>query len=166
MMAPLQLIDFHSDILAYKRLEAEPWPEDVDEGIALSFELEARHDEERDAQQLTLTIGYNDEDRIPDEVAPYIVHKGRISITGWLRWIDEEMAARDDARELLFTNGFSMLYGVARVRVADLTEGASTDRLFLPSVNFLPMVRDWLSQSEVESEDKSSEDESEPARSE
>jgi hypothetical protein len=165
-MAPLQLIDFHSDILAYKRLEAEPWPDDVDEGIALSFELEARHDEDRNAQQLTLTIGYNDEDRIPDEAAPYIAHRGRISITGWLRWIDEEIAARDNARELLFTNGFSMLYSVARVRVADLTEGASTERLLLPSVNFLPMVRDWLSQSEVESEDESSEDEPELAQSE
>lgn len=159
-MAPLQLIDFRSDTLAHERLESEPWPDDVDRGIALSFELEAKHDEERDAQQLSLTVSYN-EDRIPDEVAPYIAHKGRIRITGWLRWVDDEVADRDDASELLFTNGFSMLYGVARVRIADLTEGVSTERLLLPSVNFLPMVRDWLSQSETESKD-----ESEPAQSE
>jgi preprotein translocase subunit SecB len=73
-------------------------------------------------------------------------------VTGQLYWADEEVAAREDARRLLLTNGLSMLYGIARVRVADITDDGDEDRLVLPSVNFLPVAEDWLSEDEEEGE--------------
>lgn len=148
MIAPLQLIDFRTTTLAYERLEAEPLPEDVEMGAALTFEIEATADEEREAQRIDLTVSYNQPDDVPDEVAPHIQHRGRLRATGWIRWVDSDFAARDDARQLLLTNGLSMLYGVARVRVADLTDDASSNRLILPSANFHGLVMDWVAEDE------------------
>jgi hypothetical protein len=150
MIAPLQLIDFHTATLAYERLEAEPLPDDMEMGAALAFEIEAVADEEREAQRIELTLGYNQPDDVPEDVAPHIQHRGRLRVTGWIRWIDKDVAARDDARQLLLTNGLAMLYGVARVRVADLTDDASSDRLILPSANFHSLVMDWMAKEEKE----------------
>ena len=155
MIAPLQLHDFETQTLAYERIEAEPPPEDADVGVGLGFEIDAEVDEERDAQRIDLLVSYNEED-IPEDVEPYIKHRGRLRITGWLHWFDEEFAEREDAERLLLTNGLTMLYGIARVRIADLTEGDG--QLILPSVSFLPIVEDWL-----EEEKRSSDEESEPA---
>jgi preprotein translocase subunit SecB len=71
------------------------------------------------------------------------MHRGELRVTGWLTWISEEVATRDDARRLLLVNGLSMLFGIARVRVADLTAG-SDRRLVLPSISFKPIVEDFL----------------------
>ena len=150
-MAPLQLIDFQSEILAYERLDAEASPEDSEGGTALTFQMEATYDEDEDAQHLVLTIGYNNEE-VPDEVEPYIEHRGQVRVEGWLRWVDEDFAERDDARSLLLTNGLTMLYGIARVRVADLTDTEEGDRLVLPSVSFRPLVEDWLEEMEEQSD--------------
>lgn len=141
MIAPLQLADFETTALAYERLDAEPPPEETDLGVALGFEIEAGVDEERDLQRIRLLVSYNEED-VPEDVEPYLKHRGRLRVTGWLQWVDEETADRDDAERLLLTNGLTMLYGIARVRVADLTNG--DDQLLLPSVSFLPIVDDWL----------------------
>lgn len=159
MIAPLQLDDFETQVLAYERVEAESPPEDVDVGVAFGFEIDAEVDEERGNQRIRLLVSYNEED-VPDDVEPYIKHRGRLQVTGWLHWIDEEFADREDAERLLLTNGLTMLYGIARVRVADLTDESRTDgedRLILPSVSFLPIVEDWLEEEQV------SEDESESA---
>ena len=149
MIAPLQLVDFETTALAYERLDAEPPPEDLDLGVGLGFEIEAEVDEERDAQRIRLLVSYNEED-VPEDVKPYLKHRGRLRVTGWLQWIDEETADRDDAERLLLTNGLTMLYGIARVRVADLTDGDG--RLLLPSVSFLPIVDDWLEEEEPSGE--------------
>ena len=149
MIAPLQLFDFETTTLAYERLDAEPPPEEADLGVALGFEIEAGVDEERDLQRIRLLVSYNEED-VPEDVEPYLKHRGRLRVTGWLQWVDEETADRDDAERLLLTNGLTMLYGVARVRVADLTAG--DDRLLLPSVSFLPIVDGWLEEEESSDE--------------
>jgi len=154
MIAPLQLLDYRTTTLAYERLDAEPPPDDVDLGVALEFEIDATYDDENEVQRLALTVGYNEKE-VPDEVAPYISHQGRIRVTGWLQWIDDEVSNRDDARDLMLTNGLTMLYGIARVRVADLTEGGDRDRLLLPSVAFQPIVRDWLQEDEDSADDAS-----------
>ena len=148
--APLQLADFEAATLAYERLEAEPPPDDADLGVGLSFEIDAEFDEEQETQRIELHVRYNDEDEVPEEVAPYIAHRGHVRVTGWLHWIDEEFAAREDAQRLLLTNGLSMLYGIARVRVADLTADGRDRRLVLPSVNFQPAVEEWLVEAEDE----------------
>jgi preprotein translocase subunit SecB len=62
------------------------------------------------------------------------------------------LAERDEAMRLLLVNGLAMLFGVARVHVAQLTEGYMTDRIVLPSINFQPLVDNWM-QEEPESED-------------
>jgi len=147
MIAPLQLLDYRTTMLAYERLDAKSPPDDVDLGVALEFEIDATYEDEKDVQRLALTIGYN-QTQIPDEVAPYIAHRGQVRVTGSLRWIDDEVASRDDARDLMLTNGLTMLYGIARVRVADLTEGGERERLLLPSIAFQPIVKDWLQDDE------------------
>jgi preprotein translocase subunit SecB len=60
------------------------------------------------------------------------------------------METRDDAPELLLTNGLAMLYGVARVHIAQLTDGPSADRLLVPSISFQPMVEEWMNRDAEE----------------
>jgi preprotein translocase subunit SecB len=146
--APLQLRDYRTTTISYERLDAETPPDDVDLGVGLSFGVDAEFDDEEEVQLIELDVRYNEEDRVPEEAAPYIVHRGHVRVTGQFYWADEEVAARDDARRLLLTNGLSMLYGIARVRVADVTADGKEARLVLPSINFLPIAEDWLSEGE------------------
>lgn len=148
--APLQLADFEAATLAYERLEAAPPPDDVEMGVGLSIEMDATFEEDRDVQRLQLDVRYNNEEDVPEDATPYIAHRGHVRVTGWLHWASEEVAARDDAERLLLTNGLSMLYGIARVRVADLTADGRDRRLVLPSVNFQPAVQQWLEESDDE----------------
>jgi len=143
MIAPLQLLDYRSELQAYERLDAEPVPEDVDMGIGLGVELNTEFDDDREALCVRLTIDFNPESEIPEEIRPYVMHRGRFQVTGWLTWIDESIASRDDARRLLLVNGLSMLFGIARVHIADLTSG-SDRRLVLPSISFKPIVEAFL----------------------
>jgi preprotein translocase subunit SecB len=152
MIAPLQLHNYSTTTLSYERLEAETPPEDVELGIGLSFGVDAEFDDEEEVQHIALNVRYNQDEEVPEDLAPYIVHRGHVRVTGQLYWADEEVAAREDARRLLLTNGLSMLYGIARVRVADITDDGDEDRLVLPSVNFLPVAEDWLSEDEEEGE--------------
>jgi preprotein translocase subunit SecB len=143
MIAPLQLLDFESELQAYERLVAEPVPDDIDMGIGLGVEFNMEFDDDREALCVRLTVQFNAEEEIPDDIRPYVMHRGKIHVTGWLTWISEDFAARDDARRLLLVNGLSMLFGIARVRVADLTAG-SDRRLVIPSISFKPIVEDFL----------------------
>ena len=151
--SPLQLVDFEAATLAYERLEADPPPDNAEMGVGLSIEMDAAFEKDRDVQRLQLDVRYNNEEDVPEDAAPYIAHRGHVRVTGWLHWASEEVAARDDAERLLLTNGLSMLYGIARVRVADLTADGRDQRLVLPSVNFRPAVQQWLE----ENDDKPSE---------
>lgn len=151
--APLQLADFEAATLAYERLEAESPPDDAEMGVGLSVEMDAEFDEEREVQRIQLDVRYNNEEDVPEEVAPYLAHRGHVRVTGWLYWASEEFAAREDAQRLLLNNGLSMLYGIARVRVADLTADEGNRRLVLPSVNFQPAVQEWLEEDEEETDE-------------
>jgi preprotein translocase subunit SecB len=148
--APLQLLNYRTTTLAYERLEAESSPEDLELGVGLSFGVDAEFDDEEEVQRIALDVRYNQEDEVPEEIAPYIVHRGHVRVTGLLQWVNEEYATRDDARRLLLTNGLSMLYGIARVRVADITADGEEERLVLPSMNFRPVAEDWLDEEEDE----------------
>lgn len=148
--APLQLRDYRTTTVSYERLDAQSSPEDIDPGVGLSFGVDAEFDNEEEIQLIELEIRYNEEDRVPEEIAPYVVHRGHVRVNGEFYWSDEEVAARDDARRLLLTNGLSMLYGIARVRVSDITADGKEGRLVLPSVSFLPIARDWLNEEEDE----------------
>lgn len=145
MIAPLQLIDYTSETVGYERRNAEPVPEDIELGVELGFGMDAKVDEERNAHCVTLFVRFNlNLDEIPEEIQPYIAHRGEARVRGWIRWIDEEAEARDDAPELLLTNGLAMLYGIARVHIAQLTDGRSAERLLVPSISFQPMVDEWM----------------------
>jgi hypothetical protein len=143
MIAPLQLIDYRVELLAHKRFDAVPVPDGVEMGVALGLEFDAAFDEARDAQCLTLVVHYNEEG-VPEDVRPYVPYEGRTRVEGWLRWVDDEAASRDDAQHLLLSNGLSMLYGLARASIADLTAGSKAPRLVLPSLSFRPIAEDWL----------------------
>lgn len=142
MRSPLQLLDYQAHLLRYERLDSEPAPEDLNFGVGLGIEIETGFDEARSAQRIELTVSFN-EDAVPDEVQPHITHRGQFQVMGWMHWISEDVAAREDADRLLLVNGLSMLFGIARVYVADLTVG-SGDRLMLPSISFKPIVEDFL----------------------
>jgi preprotein translocase subunit SecB len=146
--APLQLLDYRTTTLSYERLDAESPPEDTELGVGLSFGVDAEFDDEEEVQRIQLDVRYNQEDEVPEEIAQHIVHRGHVQVNGLLQWVDEDYATRDDARRLLLTNGLSMLYGIARVRVADITADGEEDRLVLPSMSFLPVAEDWLSEGE------------------
>ena len=141
MLAPLQLIDYRAAVQSYERFENAEVTEENAFGIALSLQFEGKLDEENGAQRLKLVVRYNQEDDVPEEQQPFIAHRGEISVEGWLRWINEKVAAREDADKLLRANGLAMLYGIARVRIADLTERGNGRRLLLPSVNFQHVVQ-------------------------
>lgn len=143
MISPLQLLDYRSELLAYERLDAESPPDDLDMGVGLAIEFDTHFDEGRDAQCLDLVVDFNQEDGVPEEVQPYLIHRGRYRTVGWVRWIDDEVSAREDAHRLLMVNGLSMLFGITRVYVAELTSG-SERRLVLPSVTFQTAVDDFL----------------------
>ena len=160
MQSPLQLLDYRSNLLHYERLNPEPVPDDINFGVGLGIEFETGFDEEQGAQRIDLIVSFN-EDAVREEIQPYIAHRGRFQVTGWLNWISEEVAARDDAERLLLVNGLSMLFGVARVYIADLTAG-SGDRLMLPSITFKPIVDKSLG---GESEDANSSNASSPTAS-
>ena len=151
MIAPLQLIDYTAETVSYERLDADPAPDDMDLGVGLGFGIDTRADEERNAQCVILSVRFNqNNDEIPDDLKPYMAHRGQVRVQGWIRWMSEEMAERDDAPELLLTNGLAMLYSIARVHIAQLTDGRSADRLLVPSINFKPMVDEWMGQTGVE----------------
>lgn len=163
MIAPLQLIDYRSELLAYDRRDPEPIPDDVDAGVGIGVEIETDFDEERKVRCIHLTVVFNAEDEMPDEIRPYVMHRGRLRVTGWVNWINEEFAARDDAERLLLVNGLSMLFGIARVRISDLTS-ESDRRLLLPSITFKPVVEDFLGEEKV-NVDTNSSDASSPTAS-
>jgi preprotein translocase subunit SecB len=154
MIAPLQLIDYTTETVLYERRNTEPTPDDVDVGVELGFGMDAKVDEERDAHCVTLIVRFNlNLEEIPEEVQPYIAHRGEVRVQGWIRWINDEMEKRDDAPELLLTNGLAMLYGIARVHIAQLTDGRSADRLLVPSISFQPMVDEWMNRDAEEPAD-------------
>ena len=151
MIAPLQLIDYTAETVSYERLDADPAPDDMDLGVGLGFGIDARADEERNAQCVILSVRFNqNDDEIPDDLKPCMAHRGHVRVQGWIRWISEEMAERDDAPELLLTNGLAMLYGIARVHIAHLTDGRNADRLLVPSISFQPIVDDWMKHEDEE----------------
>jgi hypothetical protein len=152
MIAPLQLLDYQSELRSYDRLEAEPVPDDVDMGVGLGLEVKTEFDDDREALCVRLTVQFNPEEEIPEDVHPYVMHRGALHVTGWLTWISEEFADRDDARRLLLVNGLSMLFGIARVKIADLTSD-SDRRLVLPSISFKPIVEDFLEEDGGDAED-------------
>jgi hypothetical protein len=153
MIAPLQLIDYTAETVSYNRLDPKPAPDNLNVGVGLGFEINSSADEERAAQCLTLNVHFNNrEEDIPEEMSPYIAHRGQIRVRGWIQWVSDEMAERDDAQKLLHVNGLAMLYGIARVHTAQLTEGRTSPRLLLPSISFQPMVEDWMQADKENSE--------------
>lgn len=159
MIAPLQLIDYAAETVAYERRNAEPVPDDVELGVEMEFGMDAKMDEERDAHCVTLIVRFNlNLEEIPEEIQPYIAHRGEVRVQGWIRWINDEMEKRDDTPDLLLTNGLAMLYGIARVHIAQLTDGRSVDRLLVPSISFQPMVDKWMKHEAGEPVDEQNEE--------
>jgi preprotein translocase subunit SecB len=71
-----------------------------------------------------------------DKTSTYQIH---IHLYGWFRFttaIDQETKAR-----MLATNASSILYGVARSAIANLTGNLGSERFILPSLNLLAVVK-------------------------
>lgn len=142
MLAPLQLINYRAAVRSYERFDDVEVSDDNSMGIALRLQFNHDYDEDTETQRLKLVVQYNQDEDVPEEQKPFIAHRGEIGVEGWLRWISKEIAEREDADRLMRANGLSMLYGIARVRVADLTDQGNGSRLLLPSVNFQNIVEE------------------------
>ncbi len=151
MIAPIQLIDFAVDQLTYE--QARPAAEELPDalgGVVLGLDLERMYGEDEEHPHLRLVVSFNEED-IPEDAEGHIYHRGRIVLSGWFGWSREEAAKHvDHPEKLLLVNGLSILYGIARQHLLQLTEPGPAPRMMLPSISLLPVVEQWLAdQSEA-----------------
>lgn len=153
MLAPIQLIDFAVDQLDYEQVRppGEELP-DALSGVVLGIDVEQVSGIDTEHPYVQLIISFNEEE-VPEEAKasghPY--HQGRIVLSGWFNWSREKVAERvDNPEKLLLVNGLSMLYGIARQQLLQITEPGPAPRLMLPSISFLPFVERWLAKDEEE----------------
>lgn len=149
ILAPVQLLDYAVEQLEYSLQlpSARPLPEPA-AAAGLTFNMRMNEDASSGVYRLQLQVSFN-QDEPPPEVEGHIYHKGSITITGWVKWAtDESKSKADDPRKLLLVSGMSMLYGIARERIAQATASGPAARMILPSVSFLPLVEDWLTRNQ------------------
>lgn len=128
--APLQLRDYAVTDLAYRRRpDGERTPDD---GLTMRFEMEgARAGGE--TVLLVLRVWFNEAEDDDSETPP-APHTGHVEVRGGFQWVGpEDVPGRD---RLTVVNGLSVLYGIARVYVAQASGSGPDARLVLPSVSF------------------------------
>lgn len=151
MLAPLQLLDYAVDHISYDQTRPEEGkPHEAAEAAGLGFKMEFQVLEDDEVFHLQLQVDVNT-DSTPDEVEGHIYHRGSIKVSGWFAWLDKEITANfDNPKKLLLVNGMSILFGIIRNQFIHITESGPSPKLMLPSVSFLPLVDQWLSQNETD----------------
>lgn len=142
--APFQLLDYHVETLTLERLHPET-EEDLEQvGTALGFGMEIRPVEEgeEDVYDVELDLHINDDEgAIPEEGKKHIFHRVRLVLIGRVQWSENAKPEEEkEADRLLLVEGLSMLYGVARVHLRQLTDPGPEPVLHLPTVRFQPIV--------------------------
>lgn len=127
--APLQLRDYAVTALEYRRRLTETPQADH----PLSMRLEIEGAENGGLTYLVLRIWINEDEASTSDLPPN-PHEGRIEVRGEFEWLGpEDISDRD---RLVVVNGLSILYGIARVHIAQASGTGPDRRLLLPSVSF------------------------------
>jgi hypothetical protein len=145
--APLQLREYAVTEVTYRRrAEGGSAP---DSALTMRFEMEGARTGE-DGAVLALRVWFNeaDEDTAErtSESSPS-PHTGHIEVRGGFQWIGDDVPERD---RLIVVNGLSVLYGIARVYVAQASGSGPDARLLLPSVSFHEVELDLSVRAEAE----------------
>lgn len=130
-LAPLQLDDYVvvNSMYAVRDVEGEP-----DGGLTVRFHTSGVRDGE--TVELRLTVWVNNgppPDAEEEDAGRNNPHTALAEIVGRFRWIGDE---REDQDRLIVVNGVSMLYGIARVVIAQASSAGSLERLILPAYSF------------------------------
>lgn len=160
MLAPIQLLDYAITDLAYKQdLPSDgPLPEALG-GVSLAFGLELSQPEGTAPEgtahtyQILLQVAFNEgADGAPEGEEGHVYHRGHLQLLGWFRW-KPPSGDFAEPEKLLLVNGASILYGIVRTHLSQLTEPGPAPRLLLPSVSFRHIVEQLREAPEEEAPD-------------
>lgn len=97
---------------------------------------------QEDPGVLRLTVGMN---RDNEEWSSY--YRLSITITGRFEWIDPDPSVpEEEFRKYYMQSGLSLLYGVVREKVIQLSSSSPYPRMMIPTITFEGMVEDMNSQ--------------------
>jgi preprotein translocase subunit SecB len=136
LLAGLQLDQYLVDDLIFKCNKFVMTKEDkpVDSTISVDFEVR-ENIQDKSKFLLELKVDLNE----GQELKMFQSHQIHLHLLGWFRFtmsIDDQTKAR-----MLATNASSILYGVARSIVADLTGSLGAERYILPSLNLMELAK-------------------------
>jgi len=132
MIAQLQLQNFVVDQLTFKATLEENEP--LSGSINVDFEVKA-HTKDKNSYLMIMQVDLN-KGRAFKKNGGYQI---QMQIIGWFKFtvdLDEEAKSK-----MLGTNASSILYGVARTIVAQLTGTLGKRKFILPAVNLLELAK-------------------------
>jgi preprotein translocase subunit SecB len=99
---------------------------------------------------LRLTVGMNRDD---EEWSSY--YRLSITITGRFEWVDPDPSIPDDEfRKYYMQSGLSLLYGIIREKVIQLSSSSPYPRMMIPTITFKGMVEEMASQYSEEGQNE------------
>ncbi|MDZ4733667.1 MAG: hypothetical protein SGJ16_08785 [Nitrospirota bacterium] len=136
LMAGLQLDRYLVDDLVFKcnKIVITKKDKPVDQTVGIDFHIKG-NTKDKNLFLLEMEIDLNK----GQELKRFQSHQIHLHLYGWFRFIanfDEPTKAK-----MLATNASSILYGVARSIVANLTGSLGAGRYILPSLNLLAVVK-------------------------
>ncbi|MDA2911772.1 hypothetical protein MYX04_12695 [Nitrospiraceae bacterium AH_259_D15_M11_P09] len=135
MIAPLQLKSYIVKELSYK-LNTDCRPkagETLESVVGVGFDIKG-HKTEKGRYLMSMVIDVNKNPTIFKR-NPY-----QISMRLFGKFMLEKDVDEQTGTKLLFNNGSSILYGIARGAVANITGSLGTVRYILPTVNLLAAI--------------------------
>ena len=151
LMAGLQLDRYLVDDLAFKCNTAVITKEDkpVDPTIGIDFDVKG-NTKDKNIFLLEMVVDLN----VGQELRKFQSHQIHLHLYGWFRFTaDFDQPTKE---KMLATNASSILYGVARSIVANLTGSLGAERYILPSLNLLAVVKAKMGSSPAVSRPRTS----------
>lgn len=136
LIAPLQLDRYLVDDLLFKcnAMVAKEGRKQENDSISVDFDVKGST---KDTNRFLLDMKVDlNEGQTSNEFEMYQIH---VHLYGWFRFtsdLDEPTKTK-----MLYTNATSMLYGVARSVVGNLTGGFGNERYVLPVLNLLSVAK-------------------------
>lgn len=109
---------------------------DVQE-FQLSFNFDIKQQAEKPLFMICMQIGSPPEEKAEDSRYPYAFD---MKITGYFSFAPE--TDKETMHRMIGPNGLSMLYGVARGLMAQITANGRHGKFLLPSVNFIEILKE------------------------
>ena len=142
LLAGLQLDSYLVDDLVFKCNARVVTKKDkpADPTISIDFDVKA-NTKDKNLFLLEMEVDLNE----GQELNKFQIYQIHLHLLGWFRFtsnIDEATKAK-----MLATNASSMLYGVARTVVANLTGSLGPERYILPTLNLLTVIKAKMASS-------------------